>query len=116
MLGPHQSPIDLAWINLTNSIIFELWKFIILAYVKSRGAEDYLKVRAELKLFGRKLDFWDLIEKLETRRALENWSFRVYLDIRLLEIGCKNGNFQKLNLKEVGILKTIWGLGILKKD
>ena len=26
MWGPHQNPIDFAWINLTNSIILELWK------------------------------------------------------------------------------------------
>lgn len=37
----------------------------------------------------------------------ENWDFRVYLKIGLLEIECENENFQKLNLKEVGILKTI---------
>ena len=36
-----------------------IWNYenYIHAYVKSRGAEDYLKARAELKLFGRKLDF-----------------------------------------------------------
>ena len=32
-------------------------KKIILAYVKSREIEDYLKTRVELKLFERKLDF-----------------------------------------------------------
>ena len=52
-----------------------------------------MKARAELKLFGRKLDFLNLIEKLESRRSLENWSFRAYLDIRLLEIECENENF-----------------------
>ena len=66
-----------------------------------------MKTRAELKLFERKLDFRNLILKLESRKSLENWSFRVYLKIRLLEVECENENFQKLNLKEVGILKTI---------
>ena len=27
MLDPHQSPIDLVWINLTNSIVPKLWKW-----------------------------------------------------------------------------------------
>ena len=115
MLGPHQSPIDLAWIDLTNSIILELWKFIILAYVKPRGAEDHLKTRAELKLFERKLDFWNLIEKLESRRSLENWSFKVYLKIGILKLNTRmrileikferNWNFGELNLG-IGILKN----------
>ena len=52
--------------------------------LKSRGAEDRLKTRAELKLFER---------KLESRRSLENRSFRVYLKIRLLEVECENVNF-----------------------
>ena len=66
-----------------------------------------MKTRTELKLFERKLDFRNLILKLESRKSLENWSFRVYLKIRLLEVECENENFQKLNLKEVGILKKI---------
>ena len=77
---------------MSDSIIMELWK-IRSRLLKSRGAEDRLKTRAELKLFERKLDFWNLFEKLESRRLLEIWSFRVYLKIRLLEIKCENENF-----------------------
>ena len=47
----------------------------------------------ELKPLERKSDFRNLFEKLESRRSLENWSFRVYLEIRLLEIECENENF-----------------------
>ena len=46
-------------------------KFII-AYVKSREIEDYLKIGVELKLFERKLDFWNLFE---------NWNLENYLKI-----------------------------------
>ena len=75
MLGPHQSPIYLTRISLTNSIILELWKFI-LAYVKSRETKSHLKTRVELKLFKRKLDFWKLFE---------NWSLENYLKIEFLK-------------------------------
>ena len=91
-VGPPPKPVYLTWLNATDSIIMELWK-IRTRLLKPRGAEDRLKARAELKLFGRKLDFWILIEKLESRISLENWSFRVYLEIRLLEIECENENF-----------------------
>ena len=74
MLGPHQSPIYLAWINPTNSIVLELWKFI-LAYIKSRETEYHLKTRVELQLFERKLVFLKIIWKLESRKLFENWFF-----------------------------------------
>ena len=92
MLGPHQSPIYIAWIKSHESHYFGIMK-IRSCLLKPRGAEDCLKAIAELKLFGRKLDFLNLIEKLEYRRSLENWSFRIYLEIRLLEIECENENF-----------------------
>ena len=90
--GPPPQPVYLTWLNVTDPIILELWK-ICSRLLKPRGAEDRLKARAELKLFGRKLDFWNLIEKLKSQRSLENWSFKVYLEIRLLEIECENENF-----------------------
>ena len=92
-VGPPPKPVYFVWINVTDSIIPELWK-IHSCLLKERGAEDCLKTGVELKLFERKLDFWNLFEKLESRRLLENWSFRVYLNIRLLEIKCKNENFR----------------------
>ena len=92
-VGPPPKAVYLEWLNVTDFIILELWK-IYSCLLKSRGAEDRLKTRAELKLFERKLDFWNLFEKLESRRLLENWSFRVYLNIRLLEIKCENENFR----------------------
>ena len=91
-VGPPPKPVYLVWLNVTDSIILELWK-IRSRLLKSRGPFNRLKARAELKLFGRKLDFWNLIEKLESRRSLANWSFRVYLDIRLLDIECENEDF-----------------------
>ena len=48
MLGPHQSPIYLAWISPTNSIILELWKKIIHTYLKSRKMENYFKIKENL--------------------------------------------------------------------
>ena len=71
---PPPKPVYLAWLNVTDSITLELWK-IRSRLLKSRGAEYHLKTRAELKLFERKLDFWNLIEKLEYRRSLENLEF-----------------------------------------
>ena len=84
MLGPHQSPIYIAWINLMNPIISELWRFVILACIKLREKEDYLKTKVELKLFEWKLNFWNLFE---------NWSPDGYLIIGVLGIKFKNWNF-----------------------
>ena len=86
-VGPPPQPVYLTWLNVTDPIILELWE-ICSRLLKPRGPADRLKARAELKLFGRKLDFWNLIENLKSRRSLENWSFRVYL-----EIECENENF-----------------------
>ena len=72
-VGPPPKPVYLAWLNVTDTIILGLWKIRSLL-LKSR-VEDHLKTRAELKLFERKLDFWDLIEKSESRRSLENLEF-----------------------------------------
>ena len=90
---PPPKPVYLALLNVTDSIILKLWK-IYSCLLKSRGVEDRLKTKVELKLFERKLDFWNLFEKLESRRLLENWSFRIHLNIRLLEIKCENENFR----------------------
>ena len=111
MLGPHQSPFIFAWLNITDSIISELWK-IRSCLLKSRGAEDCLKTRRELKLFERKSDFWNLFEKLESRRLFKNWNFRVYLKIRLLEAKCENENFRNWIWTKLEIWKMIWEFGI----
>ena len=92
-VGPPPQPVYFAWINITYSIIPELWK-IHSCLLKSRGAEDCLKTRMELKLFERKLDFWNLFEKLESRRLLKNWSFRVFWRSDFLEIKRENENFR----------------------
>ena len=109
-VGPPPKPVYLAWLNVTDSIILELWK-IRSRLLKSRGVEDRLKTRAELKLFERKLDFWNLIENLESRRSLENWSFRVYLKIRLLEVECENVNFRNRIWKRLEFWKWFEGSG-----
>ena len=69
-----------------------------------------------IKLFERKLDFWNSFENLESRRLFkENWDFRVYLKIGLSGIKCENENFYKLNLNKVGNLKMIWEFEILNE-
>ena len=80
--APHQSPIYLACIGLTNFIISELWK--IHSYLRKIKRKDYLKTGVELKLFERKPDFWNLFE---------NWSLENYLKIGVLGIKLKNWNF-----------------------
>ena len=59
-----------------------------------------MKNGVELKLFERKLEFWNLFE---------NWSLKNYLKTRVLKI-----KFKKLNLKEIEILKFIWQLEFWK--
>ena len=88
-LGPPPQPVYFAWINITNSIIPELWE-IHLCLLKSRGVEDCVKTRMELKPFERKSDFWNLFE---------NWSLKNYLKIGVLKIKFENENFGELNLK-----------------
>ena len=92
-VGPPSQPVYFAWFNVSDSIIPELWK-VHSCLLKSRGVEDCLKAKVELKLFERKSDFWNLFERLESRRLFKNWSFRVYLKIRLLEIRCEEENFR----------------------
>ena len=76
MWGPHQSLIYLAWIRLTIPLFWN-YENCIHAYVKSRETEDYLKTGVKLKLFERKLDFWNLFE---------NWSLENYLKMDFLKI------------------------------
>ena len=82
---PPPQPIYFAWVNVSDSIIPELWK-VHSCLLKSRGTEGCLKARVELKLSKRKSDFWNLFARLESRRLFKNWSFRVYLKIRLLNV------------------------------
>ena len=58
--------------------------------MKSNRIQKYLKTRVKLKLFERKLEFWNLFE---------NWSLENYLKIKVLKIQLKNWGFEKLNLK-----------------
>ena len=85
--GPPPKIVYLAWLNVADSIILELWK-IRSRLLKSRGAEDRLKTRVELKLFERKLNFWNLIEKngiskitrkLEFYSLFEDQTFRGWM-------------------------------------
>ena len=52
--------------------------------MKSDRIKKYLKSRVKLKLFERKLEFWNLSE---------NWSLENYLKIGVLKIKFKNWNF-----------------------
>ena len=60
---------------------------------KTEEQKIVLKPRMELSYLRENRIFLYLIEKLESRRSLENLSFKVYLKIRLLEIECENENF-----------------------
>ena len=68
MLGPHQKPIYIAWINLTNPIISELWRFIILACVKIKRNRTLFKNRGEIKTIRERTGFLRFIWKLESRK------------------------------------------------
>ena len=48
MLGLHQSPIYLAWISLTNSMILELWKKNAFMLIKIEKIENYFKIKENL--------------------------------------------------------------------
>ena len=61
--GSLPQPVYFAWINITDSIIPDLWK-IHSCLLKSRGAENCSKTIMELKLFERKSDFWNLFWKI----------------------------------------------------
>ena len=62
--APQQSPIYCSWANPTNPVFWN-YEGITIAYVESRGSEDYLGPEMWLKLFEWKLDYWSLFE---------NWS------------------------------------------
>ena len=55
-VGPPPKP-DLYCMNESYKFHYSELRKIRSCLLKSRGAEDCLKARAELKLFGRKLDF-----------------------------------------------------------
>ena len=65
--------------------LFHNYEKSILTYEKKKKTEDYLKIGVELKLFERKLDFWNLFE---------NWSLKNYLKIEVLGIKFKNWSFE----------------------
>ena len=91
MWGPHQSPIYLARISLTNSIILELWK-LHSCLCKINRNKRLFETRKELKLLERKLDF---------RNLFEDWSLEDCLIIGVSKI------IWKLNLR-IGILEIKW--------
>ena len=83
MLGPHQSPFIFAWINITGSIILELWK-IHLCLLKPKGAVDCFENQSRIKTIWEKIGFLKFIWKLDVN----------YLKIGVLEIKYKNENFR----------------------
>ena len=56
--------------------------------------KKYFKTGVKLKLFERRLEFWNLFE---------NWSLENYLKIGVLKIKFKNWNFE--NYLRIGVLK-----------
>ena len=85
MSGPRQSPIYIAWINLTNPIISELWRFVILACVKIKRNRTLFRKRSGTKTVREK-----------------TWVFEIYLEIGVSKIIWRL-EYWELNLR-VGIL------------
>ena len=55
--GPHQNPIDFAWINPTNSFVLELWKSNSCLFKKSRkmkkifeNRKKFVQVHAKIRM------------------------------------------------------------------
>ena len=96
MLGPHQSPIYIARINLTNPIISELWRFIILACVKIKRNRTLFKNRGEIKTIWEKIGFLKFIWKIGVSKITWKSEFwKLNLRIGILDIKFKrNWNFE----------------------
>ena len=94
MLGPHQSPIDLARINLTNSIVLKLWKWHSCLY-KIEINRRLFETRKALKLFKRKLDFWNLFKNwsLENYLKIDLFTKIIIMMIMIIKNKCENWNF-----------------------
>ena len=88
---PPPKPIYFARINITDSIILELWK-IHSCLCKVKRNKRLFETRRELKLLERKLDF---------RNLFEDWSLEDCLIIGVSKI------IWKLNLR-IGILEIKW--------
>ena len=63
--------------------------------MKSGRIKKYLKTRVKLKLFERKLEFWNLFE---------NWDLKKYLKIGVLKIKLWIGVLE-IKFEEIGVLK-----------
>ena len=86
-VGPHQSPIDFTWINLTNSIVLKLWKL----------SSCLFKNKEKQKIIWKKPKWNQNCLKFEVLKIkCENWSFENYLKIEVLKIKIENWNFEKL--------------------
>ena len=88
MLGPHQNPIYLAWIGLTNFNISELWKI-----------HSYLcKIKRNIRLFENQSGIKTVQGKIEFLKFI--WklaSWELNLRIGILEIKFeRNWNYEKL--------------------
>ena len=73
MWSPHQSSIDLAWINITNSIILKLWKWHSCLY-KIKRKRRLFENQSGIKTVRVKTGFLKFIWKLKSRRLYDNWS------------------------------------------
>ena len=62
--APQQSPIYCSWANPTNPVFWN-YEGITIAYVESRGSEDYLGTEMWLKTIRVKTELLELIWKLE---------------------------------------------------
>ena len=74
MLGPHQNPIYLSWIGLTNSIVLELWEKKHSCLCKIKRNRRLFENQSGIKIVREKTWFLKFIWKLESWRLLENWS------------------------------------------
>ena len=86
-IGPPPQPVYFAWINITNSIIPELWK-IHSCSLKSRETEDCSKNGIKNNWRGNRI----------FEIHLKNWSLKGYLKIGVFEF-IWISNFYKLNVR-----------------
>ena len=70
ILGPHQSPIYIARINLTNPIISESRRFIIFACVKIKRNRTLFKNRSGIKAIQEKTGFLEIYLEIRVSKII----------------------------------------------
>ena len=107
MYDPHQSPIYLTWISLTNSIILELWKLHSCLFKIKRNRKIILKSNEKfMKVFAWKKKATSLLKTrfLVTLNLKERW--------KVVELNkyLTTGSGIKTIREKTGFLEFIWKL------